>query len=641
MKRSFSVISIAVVFALVIGSASVSTGFTSQQDGKIRVLVNFLPGNKAGVDNALKGLGAEFHYTFDDLNTFAVTVPEAALNGLSRNPNVVYIEEDVLRYPISIRPSNLTSAQASGLAAPAGQTAQIVPYGVDMVQAPQVWAADPAANGSTKKICIIDSGVYSNHEDLFGNTLSGFTSTTLPWDVDGSGHGTHVTGTITARNNGVGVVGVLPGTGNIYMVRVFGNDGLWAYSSTLIDAANKCYAAGANIISMSLGGSRSSRTEQTGFDSLYSKGVLSIAAASNDGTSAYSYPASYASVVSVAAIDSNMAWATFSNFNSQVELAAPGVGVLSTVSYLESNSLGVDGTAYLANHIEFSGRGSASGSLVDGGLCGSVGSWSGKVVLCQRGTYDFYTKVMNVQNGGGVAAVISNNVSGNFLGTLGTGSSSNIIGLSVSMEDGQYLVTNKLNTTATVTSSFSQPASGYEYYDGTSMATPHVSAVAAMVWSAVPAATNVQVRNALTSTARDLGAAGRDVYYGFGLVQAKAAYDLLKNSSTPPVMHVAALTGTSAWVAGGTSNWKATITVTIKDANNAIVSGAAVTGSWSGGVSGTGTCTTGTTGQCSLTSANIKKTKTSESFTVTGVVKSGSTYNAAANTITKVTVSRP
>ncbi len=96
------------------------------------------------------------------------------------------------------------------------------------------------------------------------------------------------------------------------------------------------------------------------------------------------------------------------------------------------------------------------------------------------------------------------------------------------------MVANRLGQTATVSSSFTQPASGYEYYDGTSMATPHVSAVAALVWSAAPNKTNVEIREALTTTALDLGAAGRDVYYGYGLVQAKAAVDFLVGT-TPPI----------------------------------------------------------------------------------------------------------
>jgi len=151
------------------------------------------------------------------------------------------------------------------------------------------------------------------------------------------------------------------------------------------------------VVSMSLGGSRSVRSELTAFNSAYTAGVLSIAAAGNDGTTAKSYPASYDSVMSVAAIDEDKIVADFSQYNTAVEIAAPGVAVLSTLPYLETNSLTVDGVNYAVSHIEYSGLGSASGALVYGGLCDSVGSWSGKVVLCERGVIDFYTKVANAQ----------------------------------------------------------------------------------------------------------------------------------------------------------------------------------------------------------------------------------------------------
>jgi subtilisin family serine protease len=72
-------------------------------------------------------------------------------------------------------------------------------------------------------------------------------------------------------------------------------------------------------------------------------------------------------------------------------------------------------------------------------------------------------------------------------------------------------------------------ATNYAYYDGTSMATPHVSAVAALVWSYFPQCSAAQLRSSLDKSALDLGAAGRDVKYGFGLVQAKAAYDRIKS----------------------------------------------------------------------------------------------------------------
>jgi subtilisin family serine protease len=628
--KKWSVVSLFVIAIMVLSSIAAAPASAAQRGAeKVRVLIQFAPGGKADVENRLNAAGAEFHYTFDDLNTFAVSVPEQALNGLQNNPNVVMIEEDAPRYPISINASSAAD-QAAAIAAAAGQT---VPYGVDMVQARDVWDANRdgtvdsgAPTGAGLKICIIDSGIYTGHEDLSGVNATGYNGN-LPWNVDGSGHGTHVSGTIAAMNNALGVIGVTPGTVSIYMVRVFGDDGAWAYSSTLVDAANRCASAGAKIISMSLGGSLSNNTEKNTFANLFNQGILSIAAAGNDGTTRLSYPASYSSVVSVAAIDSAGLVADFSQKNREVDIAAPGVGVLSTVPYIDSSTLTTGTSGFTGSHIEFSARGTASGQLVDGGLCDSVGSWSGKVVLCQRGTIAFYDKVINVQNGGGAAAVIYNNVSGGFAGTLGAGNTSNIIGISLSMEDGQALLASSLGSNATVSSSITQPASGYEYYDGTSMATPHVSAVAALVWSSKPTATNVQVRDALFQTAIDLGTAGRDDSYGYGLVQAKAAITLLAGSGGGGGSTSMSVKDLDVAKTAGKTSWKATVTITVKDANGNAVSGAVVNGTFN---TTAVSCTTGTNGQCSV-SATAKNTVTSITYTVTNVTATGFTYNSASN----------
>jgi subtilisin family serine protease len=175
--------------------------------------------------------------------------------------------------------------------------AQVSPYGIAQVQAPDAVAV--GADGSGIKVCIIDSGIKSNHEDFAGVAMTGQSGQN--WGSDSCGHGTHVAGTIAAANNNVGVVGVSPGKVSLHIVKVF--DGAscgWSYSSSLIAAANECASAGAKIISMSLGGGSSSTTESNGFANLYSQGVLSIAAAGNAGNTTKSYPASYDSVMSVA-----------------------------------------------------------------------------------------------------------------------------------------------------------------------------------------------------------------------------------------------------------------------------------------------------------------------------------------------------
>ena len=273
---------------------------------------------------------------------------------------------------------------------------------------------------------------------------------------------------------------------------------------------------------MSLGGGRSSRTEQRAFDALQTKGVLSIAAAGNDGNTVISYPAGYASVMMVGALDENKAWADFSQYNTKVEISAPGVSVLSTVPMNSGTepALTVGATVYAPGAMDGSPVKSATAPLVDFGN-GDVASGAvlGKVCLISRGVIDFATKVMNCQNNGGVGAVIYNNVAGGFGGTMGTTVAA-IPSVTASDVEGAAMK-GQLGQSATV----AVKPNSYAYFDGTSMATPHVSAVAALVWSYFPTCTGSQIRTSLTKSALDLGTAGRDTKFGWGLVQAKAAKD--------------------------------------------------------------------------------------------------------------------
>lgn len=510
------------IIGSVLGGLLFSGTAFSQSPDKSRVWVKFSSGKAIAAEKLLKDKHATIHHRFDKLDAFVVSVPNAALKALRKNPNIESVEEDAKRYP----------------------TAQNVPFGVDMVQARDIWDADrdgvvdsAAPTGAGRTVCVIDSGIHRAHEDFAGvNLIGGYPA---DWGTDMCGHGTHVAGTIVAANNNLGVVGVTPGATSLYIVKVFGNNCAWAYSSDLVDAANRCQAAGANVISMSLGGSRKVRAEDVAFQQLYNQGILSIAAAGNDGNTRKSYPASYSSVMSVAAIDENKVIADFSQQNNAVEIAAPGVNVLSTVPYIATNTITIGGTTYSGTQIENAALGTASGLIENGGLCDSVGAWSGKVVMCERGVISFYDKVTNVQNGGGVAAVIYNNVAGTLHATLGDGNSSIIPAIALTQSDGQIIVANNIGQSGDVLSALDQPASGYEYMDGTSMATPHVSAVAALVWSANTGLSNADIRDALTQTALDLGASGLDNAYGYGLVQAFDAWQFIGGTpgggNNPPI----------------------------------------------------------------------------------------------------------
>ncbi|WOX04368.1 S8 family serine peptidase [Microbulbifer pacificus] len=339
-----------------------------------RYIVKFKEGKGPAVKAMMEKNGGRSAMALEKRNAMAAHLPAGALTALRNNPNVEYVEEDVKRYPM----------------------AEETPFGIPMVQANQV--SDVLAGNQT--VCIIDSGYDLSHEDLSSNSVSGSNdSGTGFWYTDENSHGTHVAGTIAAiGGNNKGVVGVMP-NGNIklHIVKVFGVDG-WAYSSSLVAAADECASNGASVINMSLGGTFKSRTEDRAFADLYNnQNILSIAAAGNDGNTRHSYPASYDSVVSVAAVDSNKVVASFSQQTDQVELSGPGVDVLSSVPVGMglSTTLNVGGNSIEASGMEGSPLDSATGALVDCGLGESAcANAAGKVCLISRGNISFADKVL-------------------------------------------------------------------------------------------------------------------------------------------------------------------------------------------------------------------------------------------------------
>jgi serine protease len=515
--------------------------------------------NNVGAVQATVAAG-QVHVDLPELNAVAATIPPEEVASLRDNPNIESIEQDLPRFSAgSFRGSSPKTNNADTNTKTTATTTrrltgtQQTTYGIPLVQADQV----PMGNSFVPKICIIDSGYDLAHVDLPGEpqvTGDSDIGGAGEWFQDGSSHGTHVagtaqifvpvvhhdemfvcfllithtifslysisTGTIAAVDNDKGVVGVCPGC-NLHIVRVFGQSGAWAYSSTLLAAAMKCKAAGANIISMSLGGSGFSSSENTAFTTLLTvDNILIVAAAGNDGNTALSYPASYDSVLSVAALDDKRIVASFSQKNAQVDISAPGVSTISTVPMatgLAASVITASGATYAANNFAGSVAGVPQAALVDcfqgATVCTGV---SGSICLIQRGGgITFGTKVQNCHNGGGIGAIIYNNVPGIFTGTLGTGWTIITTAVAVADTTGTALLA-LVGTTVTVPVG----PSDYGTKSGTSMATPHVSGVAGLVWSHDATKSAQDIRNALTSTALDLGPVGRDDSYGFGNVHA-------------------------------------------------------------------------------------------------------------------------
>mmetsp|Transcript_9640 Transcript_9640/g.13646 ORF Transcript_9640/g.13646 Transcript_9640/m.13646 type:complete len:687 (+) Transcript_9640:353-2413(+) len=283
-------------------------------------------------------------------------------------------------------------------------------YGISMVQANQLTLGD-----SLIKICVVDTGYGEGHPDLPTAGLHGVEGWNEPlgtygkWDIDVHGHGTHVAGIIGAvGENNRGVVGVNkdPNKYSLFIAKGLSDTGT-SSTSNVLAAVHQCAQNGAKVVNLSLGGTGRSVIAEEVYKDLYDQGILIFAAAGNSASDETNYPASFENVVSVSAVDSNEAKATFSQWNNQVEMVGPGVHILSTVT-----------------------------------------------------------------------------------------------------------TNNGTNFT-------------YATRSGTSMATPYVAGVAALVWSHFPSCSNNQIRNALIKTAKDVGPTGCDSTYGHGIVQAKDAYDLL------------------------------------------------------------------------------------------------------------------
>jgi len=203
----------------------------------------------------------------------------------------------------------------------------------------------------------------------------------------------------------------------------------------------------------------------------------------------------------------------------------------------------------------------------------------------------------------------------------------------------------------------------YYAVTGTSLAAPHVAGGLALLLSAYPNLTADQQVAALTGTAADLGPVGADNTFGSGRLDLQAAYDWLAGGGgsvtlfptpSPTAMPTATPTATATAIpptptptatavpglhvgdldrstTTGASGWTAKVAIEVHSSSHGLVSGATVAGSWSGGYTGTGSCTTDGTGRCLVATSNISKKVVSVMFTVSAASKSGYVYQSASN----------
>ena len=192
---------------------------------------------------------------------------------------------------------------------------------------PDVWRV---TQGESAKVAILDTGIDPDHQDL-SNAIADQMDFTGDGIEDENGHGTHCAGIVGARLNGVGFVGVAPKS-ELLIGKVLDNNGSGAYS-WISEGVYWAVESGANIISMSLGGSGSDPELYKAIQHALYYGVFVICAAGNEGslfTNSIGYPAKYGGVITVASHDHNGNPSGFSSRGGEVDLMAPGSDIWST-----------------------------------------------------------------------------------------------------------------------------------------------------------------------------------------------------------------------------------------------------------------------------------------------------------------------
>lgn len=414
-------------------------------------------------------------------------------------------------------------------------------WGLLNLQAPPAWNFSTGSNSVV--VAVIDTGINYQHPDLAANIwanpgeiagngidddANGYVDDIRGWDFAGAlgadamdadadpmdmdigSHGTHVAGIIGARgNNGIGLAGTA-WTVRLMPLKVQADDNEALASIDIIAAVAYALDNGAHVVNCSYGGELLDPSELQAFTTLRDAGIAVICAAGNSGRDndiTPNYPSNHdlENIISVAAGTETNQLAGFSNYGATtVDLMAPGVAIRST-AFDTAASVQVGATDYTAVGMSYAGTTPAAGItalLID---CGKgypadfPPGINSNVALIERGKcegcadFTFSEKVANAQAAGAAAVIIFNNVTGLFEGTLATAGNWPPV-VSVSDTDGdQLLAAASQGQSVTVKNT----ATLYGLKQGTSMAAPFVTGVAALLLAENSDLTTAQIKAAI------------------------------------------------------------------------------------------------------------------------------------------------
>ncbi len=442
-------------------------------------------------------------------------------------------------------------------------------WGMAMLQAPQAW--DIATGSDAVVVAVIDTGVDYSHPDLADNIWTntaelagvrgvdddgnGFVDDIQGWDFAGDGenedndplgddsHGTHVAGIIAAGgNNGMGVAGVCWNL-KIMPIKIQAEGEECMTTVDIILGMEYAMENGARVINCSYGGPSSVDSEKEMLSLLGEQGILAVCAAGNDGSdidgNINNYPAGYDldNILSVAANGQDGGLWSDSNFGeTSVDVMAPGVGITSTVlagSISEALlTIDINGSisTFAAEEIEFSGRtdeAGITGRVYDCGLGKSSDDFpaavSGNMALIQRGDIDFSEKTEKAMDAGATGVIIYNNVPGDINSFTLQNPGNWVPVVAISQADGGTLLSIlDEQPVVTLVNQVITSTANYDEMSGTSMATPHVTGLAALMLAVNPNLDYSRLKSMIMDTVDPVESAAGKIVTG-GRVNAYAA----------------------------------------------------------------------------------------------------------------------
>ena len=354
MRRILLAALFAGALAAAVAAPTATAATPDHSDGYIVMLAGGVDASSVATEHANAHGAAIGHVYESSIHGYSARMSPAEAARIAKDPRVLLVQPDG---EVSI-------------------AAQTLPTGIDRVDA----ELSPTAriNGADERVnvdvAVIDTGIDLTHPDLNVFTAGAKNCSTGKSAADGNGHGTHVSGTIGALDNGIGVVGVAPGA-RLWPIRVLNNSGSGSFADIIcgIDFVT-AHASEIEVASMSLGGTGSDSACGSNRDAMHeamcrsvAAGVTYVVAAGNETDNAANHvPAAYDEVITVSALadfngqpgggaaatcraDVDDTFADFSNFGADVDLIAPGVCIFSTWKGSAYNT--ISGTSMATPHV--------------------------------------------------------------------------------------------------------------------------------------------------------------------------------------------------------------------------------------------------------------------------------------------------